>query len=487
MAEILEQIDATVDGRCPCGADPRPGSAYCSADCEPTHRGPDTDAPWSGPRTAARWRPDLVTAFDDTGLTLLDSTRRDDTGLDYRIYTDPGSDLAFLRVDDGHRFVGLHMPWSELEASGPSEPFRRLERELSDRRRLGPEPGHAEPAPIMRVGDRVYWETDRPALIAWLCANGLVPADVPAGQTVTIDGDTVTLDCFARDQDGHIRLDDSREDFLVRRVSVPLVQPPPVPVAEPEPDGLRCPCGCGGPALSAAEVTAALREGCLMAALSADDQRAVLSGRPDQRAQGTVFWLPDRPADPEAPTVAELAGGVDLTPYRAPADTWSYFTWVDETHHMDLAALPRALEPREQLREGDRILLHWSAAGSDENEVTELRVAELRPDGSVETEPAARDGDVERFRQLGEQVTDPHGYGLASFGEFGVELYQQAVAGAVQAESDRVALRAVCTDEAMYERALAAARERGWSVPQMMAAVAVGRYTEEGWSDDPAC
>jgi hypothetical protein len=81
-----------------------------------------------------------VTAFDDTGLTLLDGHHRDDTGLDYRVYTDPESERAFLRVDDGHRFVGLEVPWSELEASGPSGPFRRLERELGDRRRLDPDP-----------------------------------------------------------------------------------------------------------------------------------------------------------------------------------------------------------------------------------------------------------------------------------------------------------------------------------------------------------
>ncbi|MFI6228611.1 hypothetical protein ACIBCR_15020 [Micromonospora echinospora] len=32
---ILDRIDATLDGHCPCGGTPRPGSAYCGYDCEP--------------------------------------------------------------------------------------------------------------------------------------------------------------------------------------------------------------------------------------------------------------------------------------------------------------------------------------------------------------------------------------------------------------------------------------------------------------------
>lgn len=33
--DILGRIDATVDGLCPCGAEPAPGSAWCSEDCRP--------------------------------------------------------------------------------------------------------------------------------------------------------------------------------------------------------------------------------------------------------------------------------------------------------------------------------------------------------------------------------------------------------------------------------------------------------------------
>lgn len=42
MTDILGRIDAAVAGRCPCGADPAPGSAWCSEDCRPSHEGPDT-------------------------------------------------------------------------------------------------------------------------------------------------------------------------------------------------------------------------------------------------------------------------------------------------------------------------------------------------------------------------------------------------------------------------------------------------------------
>lgn len=56
--ELLDRIDRAVDGLCPCGADPRPNSAYCSPDCEPTHRGEHTTSDIDG--TAMRWRPALA-------------------------------------------------------------------------------------------------------------------------------------------------------------------------------------------------------------------------------------------------------------------------------------------------------------------------------------------------------------------------------------------------------------------------------------------
>lgn len=55
----------------------------------------------------------------------------------------------------------------------------------------------------------------------------------------------------------------------------------------------------------------------------------------------------------------------------------------------------------------------------------------------------------------------------------------------MQAERDRMSLRAVCTDQAMYESALAEAEVRGWPVQSIYQAVALGRYTADGWSPSP--
>lgn len=72
--DVLRDIDRAIDGLCPCGAGPRPGSAYCSDDCVPTHRSADTTSDIDG--TAMRWRPDLVTETEDIGLTLVNQSRR---------------------------------------------------------------------------------------------------------------------------------------------------------------------------------------------------------------------------------------------------------------------------------------------------------------------------------------------------------------------------------------------------------------------------
>ena len=56
---LLDRLDAAIDGLCPCGALPAPGSAYCGDDCRPTHIGPHTSS-----ETAMRWRPDLASAFN---------------------------------------------------------------------------------------------------------------------------------------------------------------------------------------------------------------------------------------------------------------------------------------------------------------------------------------------------------------------------------------------------------------------------------------
>jgi hypothetical protein len=183
-----------------------------------------------------------VTVFDDTGLTLLDGHHRGDTGLDYRVYNrESESDRAFLRVDDGHRFVGLEVPWSELEASGISGPFRWLERELGDRRRLDPEPGNLPPAPLL---------------------TGQSPEEFVAAVTAW--------------------------RALLPRMGEVLDR----------------------------------------AALGDVEGRAERYRRLTE--QGTVFWLPDPPADPDAPT-PERAGGVRLRrtcydkPHRCPG--WAGGGW----------------------------------------------------------------------------------------------------------------------------------------------------------------
>src|SRR5690606_7798192 len=81
--EILAAIDDTLREAppraepmlCPCGAPARPGSRYCSPDCEPTHIAWDTG--WDP--SAARWRPDMpLEDWDDLDLEQVDSWPHDD-------------------------------------------------------------------------------------------------------------------------------------------------------------------------------------------------------------------------------------------------------------------------------------------------------------------------------------------------------------------------------------------------------------------------
>jgi hypothetical protein len=57
LNNILDRIDATLDGLCPCGGTPREGSTYCSDDCVPTWRARDTVSDLDG--TAMRWAPNM--------------------------------------------------------------------------------------------------------------------------------------------------------------------------------------------------------------------------------------------------------------------------------------------------------------------------------------------------------------------------------------------------------------------------------------------
>jgi len=64
LSGILDRIDATLDGLCPCGAPPREGSAYCGEDCVPNWRGLDTSSHYDG--TAMRWTPNPPAHFPTT-------------------------------------------------------------------------------------------------------------------------------------------------------------------------------------------------------------------------------------------------------------------------------------------------------------------------------------------------------------------------------------------------------------------------------------
>lgn len=419
-ASTLAAVDAAVEGRCAgpgCTATLTADNLsqwWCSPGCQESWqrreagRASPGSAPVRGSEQVAtgpmRWRPDLVVAFDDTGLTLC-WEQAYANGLTSGTYQHADGRL-FARLDDGNRWVGTWLSDDDTSSTERAdEMWGRLERELGDRRRLDPEP-----------------VTD--AVAEFAAAFGASASHAAGG--------------FNR---------------LARRLAE----------AYEAQEGNRA--VLGDPAVpTAAERAEAYAE---------------------LHVAGTLLWLPGQPADPEAPTMADLAGGVDLTPYVAPAGAQPTATWVDESHRVDRQAAERVMGPADRLRVGDRISLEWSAADGRQD-VTQLRVTATRPDGSVETEPADRDGIVERFRRLGEQVSDPHGYGLAGAAAFGGSAWQRIVAEAVQAESDRLALRAVCADEAMYQRALDAAWERGWSVAQMAAAVAAGRYTEDGWVGPPA-
>jgi hypothetical protein len=147
--ELLDQIDRLVDGLCPCGAEPRDGSAYCSYDCEPNHVSVHTDQREFGEyATPMRWRPDLVTGVDDTGLDPVEPPAgMENFGYDgvhnVTLFRRAGTSRWHLRLDDGHRFVGADID----PAGSPDEVQRqvsgtweRLERELGNSRHVEVDP-----------------------------------------------------------------------------------------------------------------------------------------------------------------------------------------------------------------------------------------------------------------------------------------------------------------------------------------------------------
>lgn len=143
VGDLLDRIDHAVDGLCPCGVEPRDGSAYCSYDCEPNIRGQHTDTREYGDlATPMRWRPDLVSEAPNEDLTPVGTRRRPVGGL-FRSAFRRGDGTVHLRLDDGHRYVGCDVSEEFQDPDGYSAAWGRLERELTNPRQVvpvGPDP-----------------------------------------------------------------------------------------------------------------------------------------------------------------------------------------------------------------------------------------------------------------------------------------------------------------------------------------------------------
>lgn len=138
MSDLLQRLDAAIDGCCPCGAEPREGSAYCSDDCTPTHRSRDTTSEIDG--TPMRWRPDLVTAVDDNGLLSLGSNTWYAGRFHAQLF-ERDQRTWHLRLDDGYRFVGADLNdipdvLDDATKERVSTKWTALERELTNARHL---------------------------------------------------------------------------------------------------------------------------------------------------------------------------------------------------------------------------------------------------------------------------------------------------------------------------------------------------------------
>lgn len=137
MDDVLTAIDRATSGLCPCGADPRDGSAYCSDDCVPNYRGVHTSSDTDG--TQMRWRPDLVTEVDDSGMELIHEFRRGRFHAQAFVYGHDAQPAGHLRLDDGHRFVSVNVDDQALSGN-LNDIWDRLERELTDSQYAEPDP-----------------------------------------------------------------------------------------------------------------------------------------------------------------------------------------------------------------------------------------------------------------------------------------------------------------------------------------------------------
>lgn len=234
---VLDRIDNTIAGLCPCGADPRDGSPYCSTDCEPTHTAADTGY------SAMRWRPDLVTAHDDTDLIPVDAPYAAETVAiregrhNAHIYQRVSEPTTWhLRLDDGHRYVGCDLAGmgavdgiiSVEQTARIHDAWQRLERELTDRRRTEPATGAmvgaVYPAPPSPPHDAIaHRRADRSRLLAWLVANNLDPGQMPEQAPIDVRAGRITVTYVVRDESGTVVVDGYRPVTQTR--TVPLLQP----------------------------------------------------------------------------------------------------------------------------------------------------------------------------------------------------------------------------------------------------------------------
>jgi hypothetical protein len=230
VSDLINRLDAAIDGLCPCGAEPREGSAYCSDDCVPNYIGAHTDRRQTGPlATPMRWRPDMVSEVDDSGLELICHPERRN-GYTRSAFVRAGTGTIHLRLDDGYRFVGVDV--TEVRGQAYVDllagKWAALERELISSR-------HVEPDTDPWADVAVQWgrlTTPQPnmpgyvrdAMCAWLRVNGIDPLDVPMSADIHITWTTITLPMAVRDDAGALQLDPGdRRTLLVEDREFPLL------------------------------------------------------------------------------------------------------------------------------------------------------------------------------------------------------------------------------------------------------------------------
>jgi hypothetical protein len=234
MPGILNRIDNAIAGDvCPCGAQPRDGSPYCSYDCEPTHAGAHTTSDRDG--TQMRWRPDLVIAADDHDLLDLGTCTFYEGRYNARLYQrgipPEGEPVTWhLRLDDGNRFVGLDLPdvgdiLNTEHGQRVADAWARLERELGDRRHTEPDDPWADVFNPDRLRAQIrprMTDEHLRRICAWLRANSINPDDVPRESQIIITAGTITVEEVVRDGAGAIQVDQRQARTVERRH--PLVE-----------------------------------------------------------------------------------------------------------------------------------------------------------------------------------------------------------------------------------------------------------------------